>query len=32
MVTKGGTVSLDPNFRPEILSIEQCRNILLPLN
>lgn len=27
----GGTVSLDPNLRPEILSIEQCRNILLPL-
>jgi sugar/nucleoside kinase (ribokinase family) len=27
----GGTVSLDPNLRSEILGIEQCRNILLPV-
>jgi sugar/nucleoside kinase (ribokinase family)/tagatose-1,6-bisphosphate aldolase non-catalytic subunit AgaZ/GatZ len=27
----GGSVSLDPNLRPELLSAEECRNILLPI-
>ncbi len=27
----GGSVSLDPNLRPELLSAEECRNILLPV-
>ncbi len=27
----GGSISLDPNLRPELLSAEQCRNILLPI-
>lgn len=27
----GGSVSLDPNLRPELLSSEECRNILLPV-
>jgi len=27
----GGSVSLDPNLRPELLSAEECRSILLPV-
>ena len=27
----GGSVSLDPNLRPELLSAEECRGILLPV-
>ena len=27
----GGSVSLDPNLRPELLSAEECRDILLPV-
>jgi sugar/nucleoside kinase (ribokinase family) len=27
----GGSVSLDPNLRPELLSDEECRSILLPV-
>jgi D-tagatose-1,6-bisphosphate aldolase subunit GatZ/KbaZ len=27
----GGSVSLDPNLRPELLSAEECRSILLPM-
>jgi len=27
----GGSVSLDPNLRPELLSAGECRNILLPV-
>ncbi|MCX7017506.1 MAG: PfkB family carbohydrate kinase [bacterium] len=27
----GGTVSLDPNLRPEILGLERCRAILMPV-
>ena len=27
----GGSVSLDPNLRPELLSAEECRKILLPV-
>jgi sugar/nucleoside kinase (ribokinase family)/tagatose-1,6-bisphosphate aldolase non-catalytic subunit AgaZ/GatZ len=27
----GGSVSLDPNLRPELLSAEECRSILMPV-
>jgi len=27
----GGSVSLDPNLRPELLSADECRSILLPV-
>jgi len=27
----GGSVSLDPNLRPELLSAEECRDILVPV-
>jgi len=27
----GGSISLDPNLRPELLSAEECRSILLPV-
>jgi sugar/nucleoside kinase (ribokinase family) len=27
----GGSVSLDPNLRPELLSAEECRGILMPV-
>ena len=27
----GGSVSLDPNLRPELLSAQECRSILLPV-
>lgn len=29
--SEGGSVSLDPNLRPEILGIEKCREILAPV-